>query len=328
MSCWEYYWRSQGYSPNLNDDKSLWATERAKLKKATIDDVVLIGSSRTYFDIQKKVWQQVTGRQPIQLASTGSSPLPVLHDIVENTRFNGTLIVGVTPGLFFSTTYPKAFPWQRPQSKVDYAKDMTYAQLLNFYLSIPLQQNLVFMSADEEEWADDIDLKSLLRRIHMGNRTGEKAPPPFYNFGDASFNRNMSMTKRASSDTAFAKTIIKVWNFFGQTSPPPDKESTTSYFLKDAKKFIDNGGNLVLVRFPSSGGNRIGENKVVPRQQYWDDLLTQINVKAYHFEDYKELKDFTCPEESHLSEADAKIFTSEIAKIMLRDGALTKPKTN
>jgi len=149
---WEAYWRSQGYYPTLNDEKALWAKERAKVEKATDNDAIIIGSSRIYFDIQKKVWEQETGKKPIQLASPGTSPLPTLHDIVENTNFKGTLIVGVTPGLLFSTTYPKAPPINRIQSKVDYYKDMTYAQKSNYFLSVPLQKNLVLMSGDEEEW--------------------------------------------------------------------------------------------------------------------------------------------------------------------------------
>lgn len=51
----EAYWRSQGYYPTLSDEKSLWTKERAKVEKATKNDVILIGFSRTYFDIQKKI---------------------------------------------------------------------------------------------------------------------------------------------------------------------------------------------------------------------------------------------------------------------------------
>ena len=325
---WESYWRSEGYYPTLSDEKALWAKERAKVEKATKNDVILIGSSRTYFDIQKKIWEQETGTKPIQLASTGSSPLPALHDIVENTNFNGTVIVGVTPGLFFSTTYPKAFPWHRMQSKVDYYFDMTYAQKANYFLSVPLQENLVLMSADEEEWADDIDLKSLLRQVNLGIRTKEPKAPLFYNFGNVASDRNMAMAKRTVTDTAFANSIIRVWNFFGKTAPPPDKDSTTEYFLKDAKKFIARGGNLILVRCPSSGGNRMAENMFLPRERFWDSLVRVLPVKNYHFEDYDQLKNLSCPEESHLSKEDAEYFTKELAQIMIQDNTITNSKTH
>ena len=325
---WEAYWRSQGYYPTLNDEKALWAKERAKVEKATNNDIILIGSSRTYFDIQKKVWEKETGIKPIQLASTGSSPLPALHDIVENTNFKGTVIVGVTPGLLFSTTFPKAPPWSRIQSRVDYYFDMTYTQKANYFLSVPLQENLVLMSADEEEWSDDIDLKSLLRQVDLGERTKGPVMPPFYNFGDVATDRNISLSNRTATDTAFANSIIQVWHFFGRTSPPPDKDATTEYFLKDAKKFIARGGNLILIRPPSSGGSRMGEHKFLPRERFWDSLVDQLPIKNYHFEDYSQLKNLTCPEESHLSKEDADYYTAELAKIMIEDKAINNSKIN
>ena len=326
ISAWEAYWRSKGYYPTLSDEKALWAKERAKLENANKTDVVIIGSSRAYFDIQKEVWRQDGRSIQLKLASTGSTPLPALHDIVENTDFNGTVIVGVTPRLLFSTTFPKAFPWHRIQSKIDFYKDMTYAQKSNYFLSVPLQKNLVLMSADEEEWADDIDLKSLLRRVHLGSRIKGSKSPPFYNFGDVSPDRNMAMSNRTAIDTAFANSIIRVWNFFGKAAPPPDKDATTAYFLKDAKKFIARGGNLILVRCPSSGGNRMAENMFLPRERFWDSLVGVLPVKNYHFEDYNQLKNLTCPEESHLSKEDAEYFTIELAKIMKEDNAITNLK--
>ncbi len=328
LIAWESYWRSQGYSPTLNDEKALWAKERTKLESATKKDIIFIGSSRIYFDIQKEVWEKETGIKPIQLASTGSSPLPALHDIVENTSFNGTVIVGVTSGLLFSTTYPKAQPWHRIQSKIEFYQDMTYAQKSNYFLSVPLQKNLVMMSADEEEWADDIDLKSLLRQVNLGIRTEDPKLPPFYNFGIVSSDRNMAMINRTVTDTAYANSIIRVWNFFGKTAPPPDKETTTEYFLKDAQKFIERGGNLILVRCPSSGGTRVAENMFLPRERYWDSLVGLLPIKNYHFEDYSQLKNLVCPEESHLSKEDAEYFTKELAKIMIEDKAITYQKIN
>jgi len=322
---WEMYWRSQGLYPNLDENKDLWAQERAKVGSLIDQDVILLGSSRVLFDIQKDEWEKVTGRLPIQLASAGSSPLPMFRDIVENTEFSGTVIVGVTPGLFFSTTYPLAQPMDWPQKRVDYYHDRTYAQQLNYCLSAPLQKNLVLMSANETEWHNDIDLKALIKRIKVGNRIGE-GMPPFHNFMDARSDRNVSMTLQTSSDTTFANSIKKVWQFYGEGAPPPDKESTMAFFLEDVKKFRYRGGNLILLRCPSTGGARAGENAGLPRSEYWDLLIAESKSKAYHFEDYESLKNFDCPEWSHLSAADAKIFTTEIATIMMNDDALTISK--
>ena len=43
---WESYWRSQGKTANLDDNKDLWAVQRAKVDKATDKGVILTGSSR------------------------------------------------------------------------------------------------------------------------------------------------------------------------------------------------------------------------------------------------------------------------------------------
>jgi hypothetical protein len=285
-----------------------------------------MGSSRTLFDIQLDNWENQTGIRPIQLANVGSSPLPVFHDIVENTAYAGTVIVGVTPGLFFSTTFPKAEPWSWPQSKVDYYQDRTYAQRINHQLSLPLQQNLALMSAGEQELDDNIDLKALLKRIKIGDRIPQ-GMPPFYEFGEiTSLDRNLEMIERTLTDTAFANTIINVWKYFGKGAPPPDKEATMAFFLKDAEKFKARGGNLILIRCPSSGGLRAGENQVLPRKDFWDNLVEKTNVKAYHFEDYEQTKHLKCPEWSHLSAEDARYFTTELAKIMIADKAITNSK--
>lgn len=327
LIAWETYWRSQGYYPNLDDNKDLWAVQRAKIDKATKNDVVFIGSSRVLFDIQLNEWEKETGKKPIQLASVGTTPLPIFNDIVENTEFTGTVVVGVTPSLFFSTTFPMAVPWKRAQFRVDHYFKRTYAQRLNHVLSIPLQQNLVLMSTSEEEWTSNIDLKTLLKNIKIGNRQ-PKGMPPFYQFDDITLERNTEMTQRTVNDTAFANTIKKVWGFYGSTSPPPEKDATMSFFLKDAKAFTERGGNLILLRCPSSGGGRMGENMGFPRVDFWGNLVKQANVKAYHFEDYKQFKNLECPEWSHLSASDARFFTTELAKIMIADGTITNQKTN
>jgi len=238
------------------------------------------------------------------------------------------VIIGVTPGLFFSTTYPAAPPWSWPQSRVDYYKNETYAQKLNYRLSIPLQENLVLMSADELIWTDDIDLKSLLNRIKIGNRIKGPTMPPFGNFGDISIPRNIVMSNKTVTDTAFANSIIKVWHYFGENAPPPDKKSTMAFFMEDLRKFKERNGQVVLIRCPSSGGDRIGENIGLPRSEFWDDLVKQGHVPSYHFEDYEQLKDLKCPEESHLSYRDAQYFTSELVKILKSDGVLSNTKNN
>lgn len=325
ISAWEFYWRSQGFYPTLDDNEALWATQRARVEKSNEQDVLLIGSSRVLFDIQLDEWEKETGKRPIQLACVGSSPLPVFHDIVEKTDFKGTILVGVTPGLFFSTTSPKARPWEWPQSRIDYYYERTYAQRLNHLLSLPLQENFAFLS--EDEGIDGLNLRELVGKIKVGNRVYDPMLP-FHEFGEVARDRNLKMKEIAVTDTAYANSVKKVWMFFGKGAPPPDKTSTMAFFLKDLEKFKARGGKVILVRCPSSGGVRMGENIGLPREKFYNDLVQQAQVKSYHFEDYEQFKNLECPEWSHLSATDAQFFTTELVKIMITDGALTKYKTN
>ncbi|MAZ73783.1 MAG: hypothetical protein CMC70_11635 [Flavobacteriaceae bacterium] len=331
ITVWELYWRSQGYFPDMDDTKYLWAQTRARVDTATENDVVLIGSSRVLFNIQVAKWDSLTGIKPIQLANAGATPLPTFHDIVENTDFKGTVVVGVTPPLFFSTTFEQAPPWTRASSRSKFYKDRTYAQRLNYTLSIPLQNLLAFVSNDDEAWADDINLKALLKTIELPNRTGKPKAPPFRRFQDIDSHRNVRMKEGMVTDTSFANSIKTVWKSMLTSEPkppPPDKEGTTDFFLKDLEKFKARGGNVILLRSPSDGFFEDLEEMITPRPEFWEELVRKANTPAYHYKDYESLNGFETIEWSHLSAKDADRFTENFVKILLEAKVIANLKTN
>ena len=46
VTAWEFYWRSKGIEPNIDDNKNLWAIQRSRLENPKENNVVFIGSSR------------------------------------------------------------------------------------------------------------------------------------------------------------------------------------------------------------------------------------------------------------------------------------------
>ncbi|PNQ73342.1 hypothetical protein C1T31_07435 [Hanstruepera neustonica] len=325
---WECYWRYQGLEPNIDDNKNLWANQRAKLENFQANTAIFIGSSRILYDIQLDVWETDTNTKPIMLAVQGASPIPVFKDIVEKTNYNGLLVVGVTPGLFFSTLFPEASPIKRPQSLVDYYYNRTYAQRLNHKLSVPLQKHLAFYRDGDESWDSDVDLKTLLNKIQLKERS-EPFYPPFNNFEEITLERHMKMPERMITDTAYANTVKEVWKtLLGGDFPPPEREATTNAFVELAKKFKDKGGQLVLVRCPSSGLFKEAESKGFSRDLFWDELVKKADVKSYHYMDYEQFGNLNLPEWSHLSTEDARFFTAELIKIMKEDGISFNSKTN
>lgn len=67
LIAWESFWRSKAdrYSAVIEDDRYLWAEQRAKVESATSEDVVIIGSSRTAFNFNTNIWQNAQGIKPI-----------------------------------------------------------------------------------------------------------------------------------------------------------------------------------------------------------------------------------------------------------------------
>jgi hypothetical protein len=327
ISGWELYWRSQERIPNIDDNNNLWAIQREKLEKPNEKQVVFIGSSRILFDIQLDLWKEKTGAETVMIAAQGATPLPVLKDIVDNTDFKGTIIVGVTPGLFFSTTFEQAPPWSRAQDRIDYFNDRTFAQRLNHQLSVPLQKNLAFITAADEFWDSDVDLGTLLWNQIRDERAGPK-PAPFNQFEDVSLDRNVQMYERATNDTAYANSIKLAWqDMLSGDMPPPDKKSTTDLFVHYAQMFQEKGGKIILVRCPSSGWFKEIEAIGLPRTEFWDSLVQRTKLPAYHYDDYEQFRNLNLPEWSHLSKEDADFFTAELIKIFKKEGVLTNSKS-
>lgn len=327
LGIWEFVVRDMGYQAWPDDDKHIWAVQRAKVEKAGSDDVVLVGSSRVLFDIQLNEWEQETGRRPIMLALPGSSPLPVVKDIVENTSFAGTLIIGVTPGLYFSPPLDAPSPWHRAMERVMHYPKRTYAERLGHWLSLPLQGTFAFLRNEDDRFYNDLDLATLVKRIYMKQRV--EANPPFPCLGYVDEDRNLTMSPQLMHDTAYANMVKNVWGYFGKNRPkvsPEKQEELRNAIIGMTTGFVRQlqarGGKVIFVRCPSSGPLYQGENMGLPRGPYWDELLKATGCPGYHFEDFEFMKKYELPEWSHLSTPDAKTFTRDLVRQMKADGVI------
>ena len=53
---WEAYWRGFGVTPSIRNSYGLWAIQRRRIDAGEGGATVLLGSSRTYFDLQLPLW--------------------------------------------------------------------------------------------------------------------------------------------------------------------------------------------------------------------------------------------------------------------------------
>ena len=311
---WEIYLRNQGFDLSYNDDEDLWAYHHQQVYAATDANPVIIGSSRIKFGIDLDTWAAVTGAVPTQLALVGTSPNPVLADLARDEHFKGTVLVGITEGLFFSPA--GSYPEMQANKCVAYYPNWSLARRASFSINRQLESRLLFLDVER------FNLRSLLNRAGVVNRPGVFALPAFpMRFVTDGFNRQTSMTPEFVADTALQNEQKAIWMYvFTQAPKDPMTDSTLTAIFQQAKndvaKIQGRGGKVLFVRMPSSGKIWEMEKQGLPREKYWNRLLAETGAPGIHFADYPELSRYECPEWSHLSPADARTFTADLIRIM------------
>ena len=103
---------------------------------------------------------------------------------------------------------------------------------------------------------------------------------------------------------------------------PADMDPVVAQFKKDVKTIESRGGQVIFLRPPSDGTFRQFERDYYPRERFFNRVVQETGCLGIHFEDYPELRDFICVEESHLSVEDSLEFTKRIVDILRREGAI------
>jgi hypothetical protein len=278
---------------------------------------VLIGSSRTLSDVQLAVWERLDGRRPVQLALEGTSPMGALEGLAADSAFVGRVLVGVTPGLFFS-----GFAY-RGQA-IAYATRETLSQRAGQRLSMWLV---------EPFWAfadPDFALFRVLERQPWPQRAGAeyRGTPRKLFVGGA--DRNARMWAKVERDSAYRALIQRTWARNFRPPPPlPTPEARERLARREAQiaravaavtALRARGAEVIFVRHPSSGPFLANERLAEPRAETWDVLLARTGARGIHFEDYPELQGYALPEWSHMTGADADRYTAALYGIVARGG--------
>lgn len=327
IASWELYLRNKGIDIAYDDEGPLWSHKRAMVYEPASSSTVFIGSSRIKFDLDIDTWEKTTGDHAIQLALEGSNPLPILHDLANDEKFKGKLIIDVTEPLCF---LPLPFFQFRPETYVRYYHDITPAQKASFPLNNFLESRFVFLDKT------NFSLSAQLEKLGVQDRPGVYQNPRFpLDFSRVQFSRQSKMTDKFVADTSLQNQVRRVWSSLSvpPKGPPPNKEQINAGIqarIQSIKKDVDRirarGGQIVFVRTPASGPMRMGEQMGFPREQYWDRILKETGSEGIHYLDYPALSHFECPEFSHLSPKDAVVFTHQLIRILSEEKGWKFPK--
>jgi hypothetical protein len=315
---YELWLRNHGYNISYDDDERLWANKRADVYQPLDKAVVFIGSSRIKFDLDIPTWKEETGTNAVQLAMVGSTPVPMLHNLAEDKNFKGRLVVDVTEVLFFSDAPPFQ---ERPSKGIGFYKKETPSDKAGYQISRFMESKLVLLDKDF------FSMNAYLKKFGLKDRAGVNSGDlPFpWEFDRTMDDRQSKMDDRFVKDTNLQNQVRMIWSSLGKAmqAPPPSAAHMDSIFAAiktDVDKIKARGGDVLFVRTPSTGPFLMGEMHGFPREKYWDKLLEKTGCPGIHFQDYETIAHFNCPEFSHLSPADAVIFTKNLAQIIKEKG--------
>ena len=316
-SAWEFYCRSIGYRPTLNDNEDLWTMTRRSVKP---ESIVIIGDSRAWFDLDLDELQKGLGKRPVQLAMGGSCAYPVLADLANDESFHGTIICSVVPRMFVAP--PGTPPMERGEKAVRRSHTQTPAQRASQYLAMPLEEHVAFLKQEE------LTLDDLLKRLPIPNRRYAQVSPrlPPY-FGTLDRERRARMIEECAwPGSELQRKIQRIWLPLFTPPPPPTYIPKEEFGKKigaaiearfhdvatAVEKLRARGGKIVFVRFPESGELKKLEDRETPRAGIWDRVIKETGAPGIYYEDYPELSGFNCPEWSHLSAGDSVEFSKRL----------------
>ncbi len=313
VAAWEHYWRDYGATPSYQNSKGAWADQRRRIDQGEGNTLVLIGSSRVLFGLQLPVWEKAGGERPIQLSLEGTTPLLAVEDLANDANFNGRLVIGVAPDLFFSGFAYRGdvvaqYHTQSPSQRVGY---WLSKHLLEPYFAF---------------YDPDFALDTVVKRQAWPPRPGVRGFMPVRKLMVADANRNAHMWSKVENDPVYQNMAQRIWaqRFAGPPPPMMDTpEKMQALVSKQIGRAADaiaklrkRGVQVVFIRMPSAGDYYAFEQKAFPRATTWDVLLQKTNTPGIHFEDYPQLQGYTLPEWSHLSHAEADRFTAAVVPIV------------
>ena len=312
----------QGYRATLPDSPRLWGRARARASHFGKQALILVGDSRMQLDVDLGVLRRETGLQPVQLALSGeSSFVPVLEGLANDPTVQGTLLVSYLEGGPLdagirdrSTNYESEYEWSRSQIIPSFRvvepalDDLVHASLRSYADGARPIDTLRIRVLQQGRMPQF--LQTLPDRSQLADFTRVPMPDFYYGRAQRALGRDLPMPAGATYadlDAALHQTIA--------TIAPIDNSAflrNLAYVESLVASVRAHGGRVVFIKLPTSGFILEIERKRYPRAMFWDRLVASTSAQALHFEDDPILRQFVCPEGSHLDYRQRASFTERL----------------
>lgn len=321
LTGWEITARSMQHLPGDYDQYDNfvghWAEERSKLDAPGHDiRVVLLGSSRMLWAADLDILEAELGTRPLQLAIAGTGPALMFEGLVENTDFDGLVLMGVTPFLF-NRLNEGAFGGDA----IAWYDDPSPSDRSGLRIHMALSEHLGFLD-DGFKLFELIDHYSDFpdREGAWDLNAGE------WKLGHHYADRQTDMWGPVEVPGSFDNEQILAFWMDGLSRDPEDAErmaemvdTSVEFFAPLVEKLRDRGGDVVLIRMPSNGKYLEHDLAANYRELTWDPMTEQIGAVAINAMDHPGLSsELEIPEWSHLSRQDQDDFSRRIVPIIER----------
>ena len=302
----EWFWRSHGYRPGVNDDKPLWADHRARVYERGGNTVVLVGQSRLLLGFSTEVFRARFPDKPlVNLAVSGLPCMATLRDLTSDERFRGTVLCSVVPFTFARAVRDHQQPY------VDTRHDHSW---------MPRLEGAYWLRAHLACMQPQLCMPRIL--INKVLRQPLPAPPFIVTRPDRSWHADFELTDVDRRLRYRLDRMRRGWQARKNLSPDEWREEVTD-IIPWLRRLEARGGRVVFVRMPTSGEAWQMSEKYYPRSAYWDQLEAITESPTLHFRDDPGLSGFVCPDASHLDYRQATEFTSQLLDVLVERGLLS-----
>jgi hypothetical protein len=317
-----------GVEPTTPDSEALWLSQRDLADRYGSSALVLTGASRFHLGIDLAALRAGTGLKPVQLAIDGTTSLATLNGLADDPDFHGVVLVDYYAHVLSGPVDDTATLYER---RYEFRQRHGFEGLeLEEWLTDQVRGRLRIYADDSSPF------NTLVHRVLV------RHPPAQYIALYPDRSRAADYTQVRMPDFYYARAIRNL-EIAGNgselpkgTSPedarreierrisiiaPADNQgflAQVQNLKRLAAQIRGRGGAVVIVRMPSSGYVLEEEERRFPRQQFWDRLVAESGLPAINFADEPSLKDYRCPDGSHLDKTDRASFTEALARVLRR----------
>lgn len=300
----EYFWRISGHHPAIVDDQRSWAMERSKA--GTSDkEIALLGSSRMQSDISMATMRRILpGYSIINLPIDGTCANATLHDLADDDKFSGTVIMETTSECLMFGDNRKV----SQKSFVDYYHRVYNLNAkINRLMATLLQKNLTIIDPylNLIKVAGDVIRKKQWRE-----------PNYVITYEDRSRTNDYTKVDIGKHVTERLKHQEILYRRLAPSISTQHLVRQLKSIDADVRKITNRGGKVFFVRFPVSDEHWTIDEQYFPRDKYWNAIAPLTEAQLLHFKDVDIINKLKCPDTSHLDYRDTEIFTIQLLKVL------------